>query len=449
MTSDLCLHFAGTFFSFFLQVAAGYIACSLLSRALSRPRQRFAVWMAFLAASALYWIALAGWTIRTALHPGDAPPAAGVISGPASYLVPLAWSRSIFIASEICLAVYGVVVVLFAASFLWSRVRLRKVLRYGRPAPQALLPVFEGSCRDLGIRNCELMVLPGITSPSTVGWLRPRVLLPAVCEEIGPTQRFNDVLQHELAHVARRDYLWAGLCEIFCYVLFFHPAVWHARKLLLLERELACDSAVIESRPDERADYADSLAYFVRLRIIEENDGVGLDFASSPSSLGKRVRFILAGPRPLPWWNRASRATASVAVMGALAVTLPAITVVLAFARPVEPGSVFPATKSVALTQPNLRKPHVRSVVAEPAAGQTFSRIQARGFVPETSAYSLTAGSSGSESSGFGAFQRPWREMDSSVNRPNVSDVVRSAITIIRPGSDHDRDRVRNPRLTH
>lgn len=449
MTSDLCLHFAGMFFTFFLQVAAGYVACWLLSTALSRPRQRFAVWMVFLTASALYWVMLAGWTIQAAFHPGSSDPAAATSSGlsNSAWMVPLAWSHTIFVASEICLGVYLGVAVLLAASFLWSRLRLQMVLRYGRPAPEVLIPVFEGSCRESGIAGCELIVLPGITSPSTVGWLRPRILIPSVCEEIGPTPQFSDVLQHELAHVARRDYLWAGLCDVFCYMLFFHPAVWHARKLMLLERELACDSAVIESRPDRRADYADSLAYFVRLRMIEEKTGVGLDFASYPSSLGKRVRFILAGPRSLPWWNRASRAMIGVAILSACAVVLPSITIVLAYARPVPP-SVSPSMKSAGGT-PAQKPRRVRPGSAADGSTQMqeISRIHANGYVRETSAYPLTSGNAGNGSGEFTASQHPWGEIDSTVTRPNVADVVRDAVTILRPGADHDRDRDRNPIL--
>ena len=448
MTSDLSLYFAATLISFFLQVAAGYIACSLLSRLLSRPRQRFAVWMAFLSASGLYWIALAAWSAQRAFHPaaGDLGPDGG--ASRSSYVVPLAWSSSILKASEVCLVVYAVVLVLLTAFSVWSRVRLRLVLRHGRPAPDSWLPLFETACRDLGVSRCRLMILPGISSPSTVGWLRPRILLPSVCEEIGQTPRLAHVLQHELAHVARRDYLWAGLSELFCHILFFHPAAWHAKKLMLLERELACDSSVVEACPDRRADYADSLAYFVRRRLLEEKAAVGLDFAASASNLGKRVRFILAGPRSLPWWNRASRAAIGLALMGALAVALPAITVILAFAKPA-PASAVPLAAAGTISHPAKRKVHGSNAVANSAPVQEISRIGAAGYIRETSAYALLPGSEGAGSREPGTLQRPWGEIDSSQNHRTVSDVVRDTVTILRPSSDHDHDRDRNPRLSH
>jgi beta-lactamase regulating signal transducer with metallopeptidase domain len=450
MTSELCLYLAGILFSFFLQIAVAYLACSLLNRVLSRPGQRFAVWMLFLAASSGYWIALASWHAGVFLFngAGQAPVAEpnSITASSTPFLVPFSWSRRILVASEALAAAYVAIFLLLIMVFFWRRLRLRLLLRYGQPASSALHQLFETTCRDLGISRCDLMVLPGIASPSTVGWLRPRILLPSVCEEIGPTRRLAHVLYHELAHVARRDYLWAGLSELFCHLLFFHPAAWRAKKSMLLERELACDSSVIEARPDHRADYADSLAYFVRLRMLEAKAAVGLDFAAAASNLGTRVRFILAGPPSLPWWNRASRAAIGLAVMSALAVAAPALTVFLAFTRPLS-AAVAPQTQA-ATARPGLRKLHPSAAGTIPL--QEISRIQARDSVGETPAYSLTGSRERGGSQDRGVLNRPWRELDTSVTPPSVSDVVRDAVTILRaPASDHDRDRDRNGRLTH
>ena len=448
MSSELSLYFTGIFLSFFVQVAAAYLACSLLSRVLSRPGQRFAIWTAFLAAAAAYWFALAAWNMRFFMPalagraPADSASGAAIAQ---PFLVPLAWSHSILIACEILAGSYIGTVLLLATASLWRRLRLRLVLRHGHRASSALVDTFETTCRDLGISRCDLIVLPGITSPATVGWLRPRVLLPEVCEEIGAVPRLADVLRHELAHVSRRDYLWAGLSELFCHLLFFHPAAWRARKLMFLERELACDCAVVEARPDRRADYADSLAYFVRLRMLEDKAEIGLDFAASASNLGRRVRLILAGPTRLPWWNRASRAIGGLVVMGAFAIVLPLLTVLLAFARPL-PLSAPASPQTAKVTRVRHR------VSAQPEAGaapvQQISRIQALSPVREISEHSSIAGRSGG--SELGTSDRPWREFDPAQRRSTVSDVVLDAVTILRgPIADHDHDHERNGRLSH
>jgi hypothetical protein len=55
----------------------------------------------------------------------------------------------------------------------------------------------------------------------------------------------NSILIHELAHLRRFDD-WTNLAQqILKALLFFHPAVWWIETHLALEREMACDDAVL------------------------------------------------------------------------------------------------------------------------------------------------------------------------------------------------------------
>jgi hypothetical protein len=113
-------------------------------------------------------------------------------------------------------------------------------------------------------------------------------------------------LYHELTHIRRRDYFWANISDVLCALLFFHPAVWQARKRMRLERELACDEAVVAAQPEHRADYASTLARFVRFRMLEQQNSYGVDLATGQSFLGTRIRLILADPVRTPLWRSAS-----------------------------------------------------------------------------------------------------------------------------------------------
>lgn len=440
MSSELSLYFAGIFLSFCVQIAAAYLSCSLLGRILHRPRHRFVVWLLFLAGCAIYWIGLVGWNLRGFTHRqivvGDLGPGS-VTAAPSVFLVPLDWGQKLLLAGRVLVYAYLCGVMVLLAVALWRHVRLRLVLRYAQPASEALLGLFEQTREEHGVARCELLILPGLASPATAGWLRPRILLPAICEELGPNSRLSDVLRHELAHVARGDYLWASLADLICRLLFFHPAVWRAKKLARLQCELACDFAVIETRPEHRADYADSLAYFVRLRMIEERSVMGVDFAAAPSNLGSRIRFILSTPRSLPWWNRASRTIAGVVLVTTFALVVPDLRVLLAFTRP------MPQTAPSAITttlQPKLkhsRKP-ARHTPELPAI-ETVSRLSARSAVRETQVYSLTGNNqeSGSEPADVSG---GWRE-GTAAAQPSVVDAVRSAAIGIAIGRGRDRDR--------
>src|SRR6478672_7341041 len=267
MSAEVCLHFAATFLGFFLKVTAAYFACSMLNRLLSKPGQRFIVWMIFLAGSAAYWLELVIGTIPNVAN-RTVELTNAQVSTPSvthSFLLPFAWSHSILIGIQALAASYILVSFMLLGITAWKHLRMRALLSHAiePSAPlNALLADSEGvHLSEARICRTKLLVLPGLKSPATAGWWSPRILLPEVCEQIGPTPHVADVLCHELVHVARRDYLWAGLSDLICCLLFFHPAVWKARKAMALQAELACDLAVLETRSGDRADYADSLTY--------------------------------------------------------------------------------------------------------------------------------------------------------------------------------------------
>jgi beta-lactamase regulating signal transducer with metallopeptidase domain len=440
MISDRCLYFAGLFVTFSLQITAAYIACSLVNRTLIRPRQRFRVWTAFLAGSAIYWIGLVAWNLRLL----SAPAVAGNVTAAASmssslFVLPLSWSPAVLTVSKILVFAYVATVIVLLSVNGGRQMRLWMVLRQGWAPPEPIRSLFDEIRCDLGVSRCRLLVMPGLSSPATAGWLRPRVLIPVVCEELGPTSRLADVLHHELAHVARRDYFWAGFSDLICRVLFFHPAVWRAGKLARFQGELACDLAVVEARPERRVDYADSLAYFVRLRMIEEQAPLGIDFAASASTLGTRIRFILAGSPAQPWWKRIPRNAAALALAGAFAVAAPALTVSFGFFQPLSnnavsqqlPTPVAPSRHRAAVSNSQAKLPPVTDL----------NKLRVAGSSSDIASRSLTGGGPGSGRDSS-EFDRPWRESASSQNRPSVASVVRSTVgaIVVARGGDHDHD---------
>jgi hypothetical protein len=110
-------------------------------------------------------------------------------------------------------------------------------------------------------------------------------------------QQLVHVFQHELMHVRRRDYLWDRLSTLACYLVFFHPAAWWARRGLRWERELVCDESVAVSGKS-RLEYASCLTTLAAWRYLGDNAAGQVDFLPSRSSLlAARVRALLADPR--------------------------------------------------------------------------------------------------------------------------------------------------------
>jgi len=451
MSAEVCLHFAAIFLGFFLKVTAAYFACSILNRLFSKPRQRFIVWMIFLTGSAAYWLELVIGEIRDVAS-RTVEIANTQVSTPSvthSFLLPLAWSHSILIVIQALAAIYVLVFFTLLGFAVWRHLRMRVLLSHAIEPSAPLNALFADSegmhLSESRISRTKLLVLPGLKSPATAGWWSPRILLPEVCEQIGPTPQVADVLRHELVHVARRDYLWAALSDLICCLLFFHPAVWKARKVMALQAELACDLAVLETRAGDRADYADSLTYFVRLRMLQEGFSLGVDFAAS-TSLGLRIRTILTTPEPLARWKACCRATAGFALIAAVGVLSPFIALSLGFALPVvEHVSNQPSQQFAAARLPNARHTQRRAATPE-TPRDSLTTLPTQRYVSETPAYTMTSSSSSSVvSAGSEQESLAWQESQPITHPPSVSSVIRATLGEIaargtRTGRGHDRD---------
>jgi BlaR1 peptidase M56 len=80
--------------------------------------------------------------------------------------------------------------------------------------------------------------------PMTFGWRSPTIILPAdaVTWDI---QRLKAAIQHEAAHINRRDWPLLTTVSLLCCVLWCHPLLWLLRSRLRIETELACDDCVV------------------------------------------------------------------------------------------------------------------------------------------------------------------------------------------------------------
>ena len=99
-------------------------------------------------------------------------------------------------------------------------------------------------CRAiLGIRKVEVVQSSSARMPYTIGARRPLIVLPSpFCA--ASEEHLLSALGHEMAHVARRDYLTNLLCELALLPISFHPLSFVIKKQIDRARELACDELV-------------------------------------------------------------------------------------------------------------------------------------------------------------------------------------------------------------
>jgi|GEM_PF-539162 len=90
-------------------------------------------------------------------------------------------------------------------------------------------------------RTVTLLESALVKAPLVAGHLKPVILLPlGTVLGLTPAQ-LEAILAHELAHIARRDYLMNILQSIAEILFFYHPAVWFITACVRTERENCCD----------------------------------------------------------------------------------------------------------------------------------------------------------------------------------------------------------------
>ncbi|MGU7781025.1 M56 family metallopeptidase [Burkholderia sp. PU8-34] len=101
-------------------------------------------------------------------------------------------------------------------------------------------------------RKVTLRVTAGLSSPLTVGWWRPLVLVPAALLTGMPPDLLEALLAHEVAHIKRADYLINLLQRVIEALLFYHPAVWWLSRRMRIEREHIADHLAAKAIDDPR-----------------------------------------------------------------------------------------------------------------------------------------------------------------------------------------------------
>lgn len=135
-------------------------------------------------------------------------------------------------------------------------------------------------------RVVDLVISPRVESPSTAGWLRAVIYLPAATVARLSTDQIDAILAHELAHIRRHDYLLNLIQRGIETLLFFHPAVWWISNRIRVEREHCCDDEAIAALGCP-AKYAEAL-----LQLEVGRPHLSLALAATDGDLLSRLKRI-------------------------------------------------------------------------------------------------------------------------------------------------------------
>jgi beta-lactamase regulating signal transducer with metallopeptidase domain len=280
---------------------------ALLSRALRRQNSgtRFVVWF-----SALIGIAIVP-LLRIASQAGGSA-AAAETSSSAAITLPGSWAFYLFCAWA---AIAGVALLRVGAG-LWQLYALRRNsavldIKNLQPELQKTLAQFARG------RGAAIRVSERVHAPTAIGLVSPAVVLPAwLLEELSEAE-LKQVLLHELAHLRRWDD-WSNLVQkVVKAILFFHPAVWWIEQRVSLEREMACDEAVVAETANPRA-YAQCLARLAEKSFLRRGMMLAQAAVGRIRQTSLRVARILDGNKPVATraWKPAFALTALLALAG-------------------------------------------------------------------------------------------------------------------------------------
>ncbi len=159
--------------------------------------------------------------------------------------------------------------VIFSLIVLWSLSELRAmVAKAGAVKNARLRKEYHACVEELGLKKQPLLLeSDSIESPVTCGILRPYLLVPKELDDRFSTEEIRYMFLHELKHHQLHHPRINAAALLFQIVYWFHPLVWLARKKMVIDRELACDAAVIETIGlSNRKAYGMTLLQFVEKR---------------------------------------------------------------------------------------------------------------------------------------------------------------------------------------
>lgn len=255
---------------------------------------------------------------------------------------PAVWSGARV--AQTLLVIWAVGAVGFLLGWLGTLLAARHLVRTSRPEHDPeWLDALEHARLLTGVeRPVQLVRTDALEIPIAWGLGRAAIVLPQSADEWDESRR-EAVLLHEMAHLRRGDAGTQLVAQIAVALHWFDPLAWWAYRRFLVEREHACDDAVLRTgaRPSV---YATHLVDIARRVKRERMVLAAVSPMARQDGLEGRVRSILADRRrgaPSRTWSL------TVAAIG-LAVVLPLAACTLTAPR----ASETPAPAPVASPSP-------------------------------------------------------------------------------------------------
>jgi len=257
---------------------AAWVLLRLLAR--NNSSVRFAAWFsALLAIGAIPFV-------------GSSNGERAGIGKPAAFTLPSLWG-------SVLLVIWALIA---GAAFLritLSLYRLLKLRAAQKPiAPLDLHPMLQQTLSEFcSSRKVTVAISDQVRVPAAIGFLKPMIVLPKWAVAELPPEQLNAILIHELAHLERWDDCTNLAQKIISALFFFNPAIIWIERTLSVEREIACDDAVLARTANPRA-YATCLVAVAEKSFVRRGMALAQAAVGRMRQTSRRIARILDSHRP-------------------------------------------------------------------------------------------------------------------------------------------------------
>lgn len=174
-----------------------------------------------------------------------------------------------------------------AAITLYTGLKIMKLYYSSMPVQNKQVKQVFLDCRHItGIKTkTSFRSSAFLQSPVSFGIIRPCVIVPIRLVSEHNIDEIRYILLHELHHCKCKDSIVNYIICLTGIIYWFHPIIWYIKKEICTDREIACDTAVLNKlNPEEYLDYGNTLITFA------EKMSVSSYFASSIGGTKKQIK---------------------------------------------------------------------------------------------------------------------------------------------------------------
>ncbi|WP_436374696.1 BlaR1 family beta-lactam sensor/signal transducer [Cytobacillus sp. BC1816] len=231
------------------------------------------------------------WNIKSSVQPQTAPAAE-------SPLRQNNWMEDIAVSVErydltllnhVLFYIWISVVAVLAVFTLIARLKISKIKKHTNSLRNSrLLSLFEHCKHKLKISRSIIVGESSLVkTPMTFGFFKTYVVLPRHFDKWLSEKDIEYIFLHELNHYKNKDAAVNYLIVIFQILYWFNPLVWLAFKRMRLDREIACDAAVLNSLDEQDfMEYGNSIIHFAH----KASRAVTVDLADHLNGSKKQIK---------------------------------------------------------------------------------------------------------------------------------------------------------------